>query len=677
MSLQLPCSSASGCSIKSGLPRCRSQTASCSLQQVSYWPQRSAVLSGYNIVALGRRRAGLGDLLTAHGRHGHHGEGRTVRITRPRRVIRRPDPSSGGVVAVPVDTTSGSANGNTHVNSGAHHDAVSGNANASGAASTTSRSPVWAWWDDMPSRYKIIFGTAVSFVICNLDKVNLSVCIIPMARDYGWSPTTVGLVQSAFFWGYMLCQLPGGYFNSRLGGRRILPAGALLYSAATAVVPWVAATIPGLCLSRAVVGFGQATAPSAATDIVARAVPPSERARAVTFTFSGFHVGSILGLMAAPWLIAHAGWHSVFISFGALGGVWWLWFEQGIMADIEQREPEFAARLISDSRTLSSTSSSASSSTPPTSPPSSSPAAAAAPSSASVPTAAPSPPPLPWRAFLRSTPVRALAFTHFANNWFHYTMLAWLPTYFVDTLSVDLLHASQTALLPPLAGIAAGAAAGAAADAAISRGVPVPRVRKVVQNTAFLLPTALLLAACTPAVGDDSGATVAAITVALGVSSGSLAGLFCTHQDMSPKYASILLGLTNTTAAIPGVLGVAAVGYLFEHTQSWEAALFLPSAFFMVTAALAYTVWGRNDPIDFDAADNSPFGWETRLQAVRQALGCLPAAGALKHLPGSPEDGGRGSSSSSSGGGVGSSSGKTVSGRSSRGGEQQGGGKEK
>ncbi len=25
--------------------------------------------------------------------------------------------------------------------------------------------------------------------------------------------------------------------------------------------------------------------------------------------------------------------------------------------------------------------------------------------------------PMPWRAFLRNTPVRALAYTHFCNNW--------------------------------------------------------------------------------------------------------------------------------------------------------------------------------------------------------------------------------------------------------------------
>ncbi len=232
----------------------------------------------------------------------------------------------------------------------------------------------------------------------------------------------------------------------------------------------------------------------------------------MTFIFSGFHVGSIVGLLAAPWLIAHAGWRSVFVTFGLLGFAWYLWFEQGVMNRITATEPEFASSLVGDSRMLAAK------------------REAAAAASGSGGSAAATPPPMPWRAFLRSTPVRALAYTHFANNWFHYTMLAWLPTYFVNTLSVDLMHASQTALLPPLAGILASATSGAAADALISRGVRVPTVRKLMQNIAFVLPTALLLAACTPAVADDPTATVAAITVSLGVSSFSLAGLFCTHQ---------------------------------------------------------------------------------------------------------------------------------------------------
>lgn len=40
-------------------------------------------------------------------------------------------------------------------------------------------------------------------------------------------------------------QVPGGYLVSRMGGRRVLPAGVTLWSSATAAVPVLAGTIPG------------------------------------------------------------------------------------------------------------------------------------------------------------------------------------------------------------------------------------------------------------------------------------------------------------------------------------------------------------------------------------------------------------------------------------------------
>ena len=43
---------------------------------------------------------------------------------------------------------------------------------------------------------------------------------------------------------------------------------------------------------------------------------------------------------------------------------------------------------------------------------------------------------------------------------FHYTMMAWLPTYFTDTLSLTLSQAAQVSLLPPIAAIATSALAG-------------------------------------------------------------------------------------------------------------------------------------------------------------------------------------------------------------------------
>lgn len=76
-------------------------------------------------------------------------------------------------------------------------------------------------------------------------------------------------------------QVPGGYLVSRMGGRKVLPAGVSLWSVATAAVPVLAGTIPGLCLSRALVGLGEGVAPAAATDLAARSVQTSERSRCV------------------------------------------------------------------------------------------------------------------------------------------------------------------------------------------------------------------------------------------------------------------------------------------------------------------------------------------------------------------------------------------------------------
>jgi ACS family sodium-dependent inorganic phosphate cotransporter len=237
----------------------------------------------------------------------------------------------------------------------------------------------------------------------------MSVAIIPMAQDFGWSPSVSGLVQSAFFWGYIASQLPGGYLTSRYGGRRTLPAGVAMWSAATAAVPLLATTIPGLCLSRAAVGLGEAVAPSACTDMAARIVPKEERTTAVSFVFSGLHVGSIAGLLAAPWLIAHVGWPSVFFAFGAAGLLWTAWFE-GLMDELQRRDPETAALLTADRLSAAA------------------PAAAAAGGGGAVEVveeeerahgsggahaAGPLAGHIPWRAFLRSKGVRALMYTHF------------------------------------------------------------------------------------------------------------------------------------------------------------------------------------------------------------------------------------------------------------------------
>jgi ACS family sodium-dependent inorganic phosphate cotransporter/ACS family sodium-dependent inorganic phosphate cotransporter-like MFS transporter 9 len=43
-----------------------------------------------------------------------------------------------------------------------------------------------------------------------MDRICLSVAILPMSREFGWPESLQGVIQSAFLWGYAATQLLGG-----------------------------------------------------------------------------------------------------------------------------------------------------------------------------------------------------------------------------------------------------------------------------------------------------------------------------------------------------------------------------------------------------------------------------------------------------------------------------------
>ena len=422
-----------------------------------------------------------------------------------------------------------------------------------------------AQWRSMPSRYRILLGTCCAFVLCNMDKVNISVAIIPMAKDMGWSVGTAGLLQSAFFYGFALSQLPGGYLATKFGGARMLPIGVFIWSAATMAVPFVAGDTRALFISRVFVGLGEGISPAAATDVIARSVPLKERGRAVAFVFNGFNIGSVLGLSASPLIIEAFGWKTVFEVFGALGLVWVVSVGLGIYARggaSPGTDPETKGDLapvlgLSGQRELEPGQDASDG--------------------------------VPWKEIFAATPLRALAYVHFCNNWGFYVLLAWLPSYFTQELGVNLTNASLFTLLPPLGSGLVASAVGPLADNLLEKGWEVSRVRKTAQTIAFLGPATAMVAA---AAVDDPRLTVGFLTCGLSLASFSYAGLYCNHQDMSPRYSSILLGMTNTVGAFPGVIGVPLTGYLLEKTDNWEVSMFLPAVFFYVTGVAVFTKWG-------------------------------------------------------------------------------------
>ena len=422
-----------------------------------------------------------------------------------------------------------------------------------------------------PHRWQVVGMMALSFVLCNMDKVNMSVAVIPMAKELGWSATERGLVSSSFFWGYSLTQIPAGWVSTSIGGAKVLLVGVAVWSLGTLIAPPAAQlSLFALCATRVFVGLGEGLAPSSATNVMARLVPEKERARAVTTVFGGLDVGSAVGLLLCGPLIYWFGWQSVFYLFAVLGLLWCLAWP---LCNPEKQDKDLPKRMIAR----------------PGEP---------------APAVRRAPVDVPWGKFLRSAPVWAVIVAHFCYNWGYYTLLAWLPSYFDMALGLNVEKSSLLTLIPYIAMTIMTPFVGPVADGLVSRGWSVTRVRKLSQGIAFAGPALCMcaLAVLTPTVPGTgpTGLIVGIMSVAFALGAWARAGLYCNHQDLSPKYAAALLGLSNTAGALPGVLGVTAAGYLLDSTGSWAMALFYPTAICQLIGLVIYTIFGSSQRQGWD-----------------------------------------------------------------------------
>src|ERR1700733_11795051 len=178
---------------------------------------------------------------------------------------------------------------------------------------------------EWPRRYTVVLLFALATALCYIDRVNISIAIIPLARAKGYDAAAKGLVLSSFFWGYLWLQLLGGWMADRFGGKRVLAAGVAAWSLATFLTPPAASISFGALLAmRAMLGAGEALNFPAVHSIAARWTIGSERARAISLHFSGIDLGTMIALLISPLIVIALGWPAVFYISGALGLVWLL-----------------------------------------------------------------------------------------------------------------------------------------------------------------------------------------------------------------------------------------------------------------------------------------------------------------------------------------------------------------
>ena len=198
---------------------------------------------------------------------------------------------------------------------------------------------------------------------------------------------------------------------------------------------------------------------------------------------------------------------------------------------------------------------------------------------------------IPWQRIFREPAVWAIVIAHLCNNFGFYIILLWLPSYLTRTFSVPMDRLGAFSVIPWIVAFIMQNTSGWFADGLRKRGMRLTTVRKLMQAGAFTLgglPLLILPIARSPEMA------VALVTISIGGTALGAGGFVVNHLDVAPRYAGILMGISNTAATVPGIIGVAATGFILEATNSFSAVFYLTAIVYAV-GAIFYVAMASGD----------------------------------------------------------------------------------
>src|SRR5947207_10169997 len=167
------------------------------------------------------------------------------------------------------------------------------------------------------------FQTSLMFWICafmfieGYDMQVVGYAAPAIIKAWQSNKAAFGAVFGAGLGGFMVGAMVRGDVGDRLGRKRMMVAGALLFGVFTLASAW-AEGLTSLLVLRTIAGLGLGGSIPNAIALMTEYAPARERATRVGIMFVGYTVGSALGGVIAAQLIPAYGWPSVFILGGVL-----------------------------------------------------------------------------------------------------------------------------------------------------------------------------------------------------------------------------------------------------------------------------------------------------------------------------------------------------------------------
>jgi MFS family permease len=236
--------------------------------------------------------------------------------------------------------------------------------------------------------------------------------------QYGISPTSMGVIYSAFLVSYTACMIPGGLFIDRFGARAALMVvgfGSALFVEFTGLVGLIArgpsAAFGGLLVARGLMGVVSAPLHPALARAVGNCMPPVKRSRTNGLVNGSALVGIAVTPLCFGALISRLDWPASFLIMGGLTaalGLVWTWHatdrpdkssKRGFLGELREPREE----------------------------------------------------PPAWSGLLRDGNLLLLTASYAAVNYFQYLFFYWISYYLVTVLKVAEETSRIYAAIPPLA----------------------------------------------------------------------------------------------------------------------------------------------------------------------------------------------------------------------------------
>lgn len=158
------------------------------------------------------------------------------------------------------------------------------------------------------------------YVICYVDRANLSFANLRMSADLGFSDRVYGLGAGMFFIAYVLFEIPGAVIVERWSARKWMARIMFTWGVVTIVTAFIK-TAHQFYAARFFLGAAEASFAPGMFVYLTHWFRASDRGRAIASFYSAIPAASLVGSLVASWLLtvhwsAIAGWRWIFIVEG-------------------------------------------------------------------------------------------------------------------------------------------------------------------------------------------------------------------------------------------------------------------------------------------------------------------------------------------------------------------------